>query len=77
MGFRKKPKGLYESVSQYNIKLQSTGDIYREMTMSDASKFEFKPIYMYKVESACLSQYLNENAVDRVCEMDSEEFDWF
>ena len=47
MGFRKKPKGLYESVSQYNIKLQSTGDIYKEITMSDASKFEFKPIYMY------------------------------
>ena len=47
MGFMKKPKGLYESFSQYNIKLQSTGDIYKEIIMSDASKFEFKPTYMY------------------------------
>ena len=47
MGFRKKPKGLYESVSQHNIKLQSTGVIYKEINISDASKFEFKPIYMY------------------------------
>ena len=39
MGFRKKPKGLYESVSQYNITLQSTGDIYKEITMSDASQY--------------------------------------
>ena len=47
MGFRKKPKDLFESVSQYNIKLKSTGDIYKEITMSDAFKFEFKPIYIY------------------------------
>ena len=47
MGFRKKPKSLYESVSQYNTEFQSTGDIYKEINMSDASKFEFKPIYMY------------------------------